>query len=156
MLTFASEWIMDKEGAVESTVDTKSTFWRYHFSTAQCFAFLPFKFWPLSAISECEGLWLVEISKLPLCRNIKITDNNGDKSDISPQKMKQWRWWDELYSDGDMERESPCPVSSVHTDTGHKGSCQSCQPGNWSVRLIKDRVTGLILSNCYLTLTITR
>ena len=31
---------------------------------------------------------MVEISKLPLCRNIKITDN-VDKSDISPKKMKQ-------------------------------------------------------------------
>ena len=43
-------------------------------------------------------------------QNIKITDN-GDKSDISLKKMKQWRWWDEGVT-----------VPSVHTDTGHKGA----------------------------------
>ena len=55
---------------------------------------------------------MVEISKLPLCR-ISRSLTMGIEMISVPRK----------WNSGDDEmRESPCPVPSVHTDTGHKGA----------------------------------
>ena len=143
MLTFVSEWIMDMEGVVESTVDIKSTFL---YCSVNCI-------FTISTLNnKCEGLWwwrylnchYAEISR-SLTMGIKVIlvprKWNSEDDEMNSILMETWRG----------SHRAQCP----HWH-GTQGSCQSCQPGNWSVRLIKDRVTGLILSNCYLTLTITR
>ena len=58
MLTFASEWIMDKEGAVESTIDTKSTFLAIQFFYWSVLCHYIFTISTFTSINnQCEGLW---------------------------------------------------------------------------------------------------